>query len=404
MRIFVITIVLLFGLVFLLPTPAAAQVLTAQQLKIDTTIAIKDNAFSVPTQVIVAPIFLPQGAPYLTEREWFRGLYYFSIANSHRAGFTDIPFHYVVSRNGEIFKGNAGGDERKISVQGVGSESIVVGYLAGPSDSSFDTRAFSALSELLLDVINRNAIKPEKVTVTGVKLVRNPGQQQISLAKQDIFGLWSSSFAEVQANIKRLYNPTPKTYAVEVVNVTLPEGEAKPGDTVNGTITVKNIGEYGIYPNTLSELVGTKTSGNSRFYTPDGWVSTSQFQLTAEDAVMLPGEQKQFNFKLYVPLFFGAQTESFQLRNLSGQTIPNANFDITLNVGRVAGVTIVEVGPTETGWLRVRATASSAAAEITRISTGERYYQLEALSNGWVRIKLQDGREGWVSRQYLVYP
>lgn len=398
-----VTIFSVVGL-FIFARPAAAQVLSWQQLRLDTTITLSDNAFSVPTQILLTPIFLPEKAANVTERDWFRGLYYYSVANSHRAGFTDIPFHYVVSHSGEIYKGNAGGDERKISVEGVGSDVIVIGYLAGRNDNSFDSRAYTALTELLLDVANRNSIKPDKIVVSGIQLVKNVEQQVISLAKADVFGLWNTSLNEVIESVKRLYSPVAKTYAVQVTNVEMPQEEVKPGDTVTAAITIKNIGEFGIYPDTLSELVGTKREGNSKFRAADGWVSTSQFQLTAADPVLLPGKEQRFEFKLYVPLFFGVQTEGFHLRNIAGQTISGTEFDVTLNVGRLAGVTIVEVSNTETGWLRVRATPSSAAAEITRISTGERYYQLEEQSNGWVKIKLNDGREGWVSKQYLRYP
>lgn len=93
--------------------PAFAQVFSHQQIRVDDSIAIDDAAYSIPTKIIVLPLFPPDTSYSLSDTDWFRGLYYYSIANDRRAGFTDIPFHYVVSGSGEVFKGNSGGGGAK---------------------------------------------------------------------------------------------------------------------------------------------------------------------------------------------------------------------------------------------------------------------------------------------------
>lgn len=384
--------------------PVSAQVISLQQLRVDESIVIKDLAFSVPTQILVVPLFPPESSAGMTDREWFRGLFYYSIANERRPGFTDVPFHYVVSHTGEIFKGNSGGEERKINISGVGDDVVVVGYLAGKSDNAFDPRAQSSLTNLILDISNRNSILGDKVAVGSVKYVRDDESQTITITKADVFGLWKTSLASIMETVKRQYSPVPKTYKVEVVGFDVPAAEVNPGDIVTGKITIKNTGEYGIYPGTTSELVGTKKAGASLFYAVDGWAGISQFSLTSGDPVILPGQEKAFEFKLRAPLYFGAQTEAYGLTNVSGQAIAGTDFNVTLNIKKPEGVTIVEIKETETGWLRVRATPSGAATELTRVSAGERYYQTGDEGNGWVKIKLNDGREGWVSKQFLFYP
>lgn len=59
----------------------------------------------------------------------------------------------------------------------------------------------------------------------------------------------------------------------------------------------------------------------------------------------------------------------------------------------------IEVTATPTGFLRVRQTPSTGGVEITRVSPGEKFALLEERS-GWYKIKLSDGKEGWVSAQY----
>lgn len=60
----------------------------------------------------------------------------------------------------------------------------------------------------------------------------------------------------------------------------------------------------------------------------------------------------------------------------------------------------VKVLPTGTGWLRVRQEPNLAAAEINKINVGESFPLLEQ-GEGWVKIKLPDDTEGWVSADFI---
>lgn len=60
---------------------------------------------------------------------------------------------------------------------------------------------------------------------------------------------------------------------------------------------------------------------------------------------------------------------------------------------------LVTITDTPTGWLRVRETPSSSAAEIARVLPGETYDLLDE-DEGWYHIRLDAGRTGWISAQY----
>ncbi len=60
----------------------------------------------------------------------------------------------------------------------------------------------------------------------------------------------------------------------------------------------------------------------------------------------------------------------------------------------------VKILPTGMGWLRVRAEPILSAAEITKVNVGEKFELLEE-KTGWVKIKLPDGQEGWVSADFV---
>ncbi len=60
----------------------------------------------------------------------------------------------------------------------------------------------------------------------------------------------------------------------------------------------------------------------------------------------------------------------------------------------------VKILSTGVGWLRVRSEPSLSGAEVTKINVGEKFLVLEE-KTGWVKIKLSDGGEGWVSADFV---
>ncbi len=62
-------------------------------------------------------------------------------------------------------------------------------------------------------------------------------------------------------------------------------------------------------------------------------------------------------------------------------------------------VTTILILDTPTGFLRVRESNSLASSEIARISPGDSVEFLDEVDN-WYKVKLKDGKVGWVSKQY----
>lgn len=59
----------------------------------------------------------------------------------------------------------------------------------------------------------------------------------------------------------------------------------------------------------------------------------------------------------------------------------------------------VIIEETPTGFLRVRERPSTSSSEVGRVNPGDEFDLLDE-ENGWYKIKLPDGEEGWVSGQY----
>lgn len=65
--------------------------------------------------------------------------------------------------------------------------------------------------------------------------------------------------------------------------------------------------------------------------------------------------------------------------------------------------TVVEIGETPVGFLRVRSEASTASNEVARVEPGKRYPYLEEKEVGgktWYKIEYEESKSGWVSGEY----
>ncbi|MBI3384975.1 SH3 domain-containing protein [Candidatus Gottesmanbacteria bacterium] len=92
---------------------------------------------------------------------------------------------------------------------------------------------------------------------------------------------------------------------------------------------------------------------------------------------------------------------------LTQETIPPASNSATISAQNTVATSTstpnrprVKILDTDTGWLRVRSTPSISASEVTKVYPGEFYSYLDQES-GWVKIKLDKDKEGWVSGQYV---
>lgn len=355
--------------------------------------------FGLPDGIIIIPIYV-NPEEYISYEDFYKGLYFYT---TDVLGFSDIPFHYVITENGEIYKGNSVGEERKINVVGFETPKVYVAYLTTSKSIRFSNQASKSITSLLTSIANNNTISPDLISVSEFKFVRNTEQGVVSIEKQEAFGAWQSSLSAIIPAVKIAYSPKAKTYNVDVDSITLPEGEVKPGETISLAISLTNQGQFGIYGGTDNEIIATKADGgNSKFFLNNAWVSGSQFPMLTETQNLLPSQQLATSVQIRVPLVVGEIAESFQLRNLRGEVISLNVFEIRLNVQR-SDRQIVEVGPTETGNLNVRDQASSASNVISQVSTGQRFFLLEDAGNGWLRIEIDQQTSGWVAGWYLTY-
>ena len=127
-------------------------------------------------------------------------------------------------------------------------------------------------------------------------------------------------------------------------------------------------------------------------------------------------------YKLIVNVKLAQKTEGIEQATSSGETqgseltptpsakltpTPSTKVTPTPKTTPTTGTTTpakpyVKVKDTPTGFLRVRASASSSGEELTQIKPGEMYSYLNENKNGWLKIEYESGKEGWVSGTYVT--
>lgn len=136
--------------------------------------------------------------------------------------------------------------------------------------------------------------------------------------------------------------------------------------------------------------------------TPDGARISIDGADKGETSVTLPGVSPGLHAFVF-------SKEGYKPRTVDVQILANHTFQIHATLARESTVkpelVVIVKGPlvkilaTSTGWLRVRSKPGFGGVEVAKVNPGEEYSVLEE-NAGWYRIKLDDGKEGWISGQY----
>lgn len=378
-------------------SPAEAQVAVtpSDTLGLDQSLIKQDDRFALADSVIVAPIFW-QGDGFLADEDWYRGIFYYQASRLNQG---DLLFHYGLLQDGTVIEGNSKGEDQRFTLEGSDGKPIIIAYLAGRDDLDFENEAKAKLDDLLLEIINRNAINPSNIYVRDLSYVAR-NNEAVKISTDSMGGRWERSLISTVDAIKSQYNPVKRNYELAVEKVELPTAPVNYGDNVIVNVTIKNKSKFALFQGTDSEPLIAKTEGNvSQFYYNGIWLSLTQAPLMADGSVLKPGESAVYPIRVAIPLYFGDLSENFRLINSLGEVYPDTSFTIKMNVARL-DKEVVEITDTETGQLNVRAAASGSSTIISRVTPGQRFIVLERGSGGWIKLDLGDGKSGWVVSKY----
>jgi uncharacterized protein YgiM (DUF1202 family) len=319
--------------------------------------------------------------------------YYFAT----RSGFGDLPFHYIVLEDGYVFQGNKLKDEAKIALGG-SEDSIFVAYVHGDA-KQFSLSSVDPLKNVILEIINKYAIAPDNASIKSISFEFGERAKLENVELTDSSESWQIDMTILKEALKAEYNPGDITYKVELVESTVPSEELDPTTTVEAKIKVKNTGDYNIYSNLSGNIYVTRNNPfdeRSSFYISSKWDSLSRVALLKEKERLASGEEKEFSFDIYVPLYPPERTEDFVLVDPKGNAISGTEFQVTLKI-KSTDQKIIEITETPTGYLNVRETAGLGAV-VTKVSPGDRFL-VEDYQDGYYKIDV-NGKEGWIVKTY----
>jgi uncharacterized protein YgiM (DUF1202 family) len=322
-----------------------------------------------------------------------RELYYYFAS---RSGYGDLPFHYLVAQDGKVYEGNASGVESITTITD-DSNTVYIAYLVDGSDGLTIT-TYDSVKEILLQVMNKYAIPSENVTVSDLSYSFGERVKLINVEAKKASSKWQEDLKLLREDLNKSYSPRDLKYSLEVTEVTLPEEELDPGSEATIKLKIKNTGELNIYAEGASNIfISTKDDERSSFYLADTWDSFSRISLLESSQRLLAGEESEFSFKAYVPIYPPEKSGDFVLRSSSGEVIKNTGFKVTLKI-KNPDEKIIEILDTPTGYLNVRNTPGYGDV-VTKVSPGERFL-VKAEENGYYKIDV-NGKEGWVIRTYV---
>lgn len=383
---------------FVVKVYAQYAALTNDDLQIAENINNEVTEFAVPDSIVVIPIAPPKELINTDPLDWYKGVYYYQVT---RYGMPAISFHYVVTEEGKLIENRYSSADRKIDIQGENlTNPIIVGYITNQGSLGFKQTAKDRIVSVLTDIVNKNGIELDKIYIKSLEY-QSTQDRKLIISVRDIFVGWENDLQEIIQAIVPQYAPISRVYSVSVEKVGIPTGELNVNTPFQVELSIKNNGEFPIYADSESELVLSLLDSekeSSKYFLRDIWDSQTQIRLMKEGDKLFPNEEKIFNAQFNVPFEFGQVSESFVISNLKGDTLVSTPVDIAISTKSPDGE-VVEILDTETGYLRVRSQPGLNGEEIARVNPGQRFL-VEEKSYGWVKIKLDDSRSGWVSGQY----
>lgn len=262
----------------------------------------------------------------------------------------DLPFHYLIDKEGRIYEGRSGG---------FGATSLDV-------STSLETTAQAP------------TVRPGWVLVgyLGSKL--------------------TASASENFSKLVTFLGQPPKLAASTQPEATVSMDAAQKKEL---NFTFKNIGlaTWFNFGDNRTTLTSDKVSS---FFTSGNWLDDKSPATTAESYVP-KGSEANFRFNLTAPKYGGDYEETYHLVQ-ARRSVTGSEVKLKIHVNGPAKPPVqVKIEATPTGFLRVRSGPGTSYSEVVRVKPGEVYEFLEEKS-GWYKIKVSETISGWVSTQFAT--
>ena len=173
----------IFLILFVLPlfSPVYAldfSVRSRENLKLDESLSDqRTTQYAEPTKILLTQVTTNAEALTYNSETWMQYLYYYTVTRLH---FTDIPYNYLIDRNGVIYEGRKGGVGVSPEIEATMDGIVLIGYLSNGYDLTPD--ASTSLQSIITDYSTKFGIQKDKVEVVDLEL---SNAEQIALDKKN---------------------------------------------------------------------------------------------------------------------------------------------------------------------------------------------------------------------------
>ncbi len=379
-------------LFFAIPSQTWAATISRNAIEIDEALSEQEaTQYAQPTKILVSQIKTQSHALSTSPREWFKTLYYYTIT---RLGYADIPYNFVVDRNGNVYEGRKGGVGVLPEVEG-GSGVVLVGYLSNSSDITLN--ANTAFKSLLEDISYKYGIAQENVEVVKLTHLKSgEGRLTAKSRYEKIADLFAESLSTLLPEIE-FSSIEHLEYDVEISKVEYPKN-VKLGEKLPVTVEFINKNNFAWFTDRDYIYVSTEDGENSVFAVNGVWDSFSK-PVSVSDKTVLPGETVKVEFEMHALLLPGNHSQKFNIMKLPDRVFSESDFEVAFAIDK-GDLNLVQVVGTPGGVLNARGCPSPNCEPIAQVVEGQVMIMLER-SVGWYKVRYEGEKEGWVYGPYI---
>ncbi|MCK9368742.1 SH3 domain-containing protein [Candidatus Dojkabacteria bacterium] len=343
--------------------------------------------FVRPIEIAIVNITSPVDEYELFPQDWIKSIYYYSIT---RLGFLDIPFTYIVDRDGKIYEGRSGG----VAVNpetGANTGTVVIGYLSNSTDITSSSAV--ALKQIISEISYTWAIPKSKVYTGVMTYATNENNLSKSIITKS-----NSEFAQNLAPVftSSVYSSSEHiSYIAQVKDLTY-SSSVKSIEKFTVNLTVVNKNDFPWFSSSNPIYVSTSNLKSSAFADSSTWESFSKpYAIT--DKTIMPGEEVKISFNMSAMMLPGSYSQKFVIMKLPNLVFAGSLFKISTKVtkGDYSLVKVVDISS-----LNVRECAGPNCKIVSALGENQVVVMLK-YEAGWYQVRYDGKKTGWVYGKYI---